>query len=105
MANNQGEAEMTTDTKALSGGERSFTTLAFVVAIGESIRTPFRALDEFDIFMDNINRKIAINLLLELSKKYKNRQLILITPQDVSMVKATRTTYVLHLRPPAREHH
>eukprot|EP00474_Spongospora_subterranea_P008775 CRZ09233.1 hypothetical protein [Spongospora subterranea] len=102
MANNLCEADMTTDTKALSGGERSFTTLAFVVAIGESIRTPFRALDEFDIFMDNVNRRIAIDLLQELARKYRNRQFILITPQDVSMVKPTATTFVLMLKPPAR---
>jgi hypothetical protein len=39
------------DTVALSGGERSTTTIAFVMAVGESVNTPFRAFDEFDVFM------------------------------------------------------
>ena len=38
----------TIDMKTLSGGERSLTTLAFVLALGQtSINPPFHALDEF----------------------------------------------------------
>jgi hypothetical protein len=40
-----------TDTKTLSGGERSFTTVAFVMSLGDNMNAPFRATDEFDIFM------------------------------------------------------
>jgi chromosome segregation ATPase len=40
------------DVKALSGGERSFTTIALLLALGESLETPFRVLDEFDVFLD-----------------------------------------------------
>ena len=42
------------DLKQLSGGERSFATVAFALALGGETDTPFRAMDEFDVFMDSV---------------------------------------------------
>ena len=39
---------LTEDVKQLSGGERSFTTLCLLLALGHVIDTPFRILDEYD---------------------------------------------------------
>lgn len=33
----------------LSGGERSYTTVAFTLALGAMTEMPFRAMDEFDV--------------------------------------------------------
>ena len=38
-----------TDLKGLSGGERSFSTLAFTLALENVISVPFCCLDEFDV--------------------------------------------------------
>lgn len=43
-----------------AGGERSFTTVALTLAIGEWANCPFRALDEFDVFADSVTRTVSL---------------------------------------------
>jgi len=40
-----------------SGGEKTTSIMAFLLAIQQLIRSPFRAVDEFDIHMDPRNRE------------------------------------------------
>eukprot|EP00742_Colponemidia_sp_Colp-10_P012836 GILJ01014449.1.p1 GENE.GILJ01014449.1~~GILJ01014449.1.p1 ORF type:complete len:1073 (+),score=252.19 GILJ01014449.1:50-3220(+) len=89
-----------TDTKTLSGGERSFTTLSFVLALGESMDVPFRAMDEFDVFMDSVNRRLSLNLLVKTAKEARHRQFIFITPQDITNVQAETYVSVVQMHPP-----
>ena len=51
-----------------SGGERSFTTLSLLLALGESLETPFRVMDEFDVFLDPMSRKIALETMVRRSR-------------------------------------
>ena len=74
-------AKGTKDVKALSGGERSFTTMCLLIALGETLETPFRVLDEFDVFLDAETRKLTIQSLIHVAKKLKHRQFIFIMPQ------------------------
>jgi chromosome segregation ATPase len=90
------------DVKALSGGERSYTTIALLLALGESLETPFRILDEFDVFLDPVARKLTINSLIEMAKSMPHRQFVFITPQDVSNVTTDPMLKVFKMTPPAR---
>ena len=71
------------DARSLSGGERSFTTLAFELAMWNFCETPVRVLDEFDVYMDDSYRREAVKTLLELCGEQRNRQFLFITPQDM----------------------
>ncbi|XP_068650718.1 structural maintenance of chromosomes protein 6B-like [Aristolochia californica] len=76
------------DTRGLSGGERSFSTLCFALALHEMTEAPFRAMDEFDVFMDAVSRKISLDTLIDFAVA-QGSQWIFITPHDISMVKAS----------------
>ncbi|XP_057456983.1 structural maintenance of chromosomes protein 6A-like [Lotus japonicus] len=75
------------DTRGLSGGERSFSTLCFALALHEMTESPFRAMDEFDVFMDAVSRKISLDTLVDFAVE-QGSQWICITPHDTSSVKA-----------------
>lgn len=78
-----------TDTRSMSGGERSYSTLAFNLALGDESDSPFRAMDEFDVFMDAVNRRLSIETLLNFARENVDKQFLFITPQDISAVDAT----------------
>ncbi|KAJ8329746.1 Structural maintenance of chromosomes protein 6 [Batrachochytrium dendrobatidis] len=76
------------DPKALSGGEKSFATVCLLLALWESMASPFRALDEFDVFMDAVNRRLAMKLMVDNARDAESQsQYILITPQNMSHVQ------------------
>lgn len=99
---NKNETSQTKDVKALSGGERSFTTLALLLALGESLETPFRVMDEFDVFLDPVARKIALDNMVAAAKSLEHRQFIFITPQDLSNIKTDPMLKIHYMKPPAR---
>ncbi|KAL1324783.1 structural maintenance of chromosomes protein 6B isoform X2 [Arachis ipaensis] len=74
------------DTRGLSGGERSFSTLCFALALHEMSESPFRAMDEFDVFMDAVSRKISLETLVDFCVA-QGSQWLFITPHDTSTVK------------------
>jgi chromosome segregation ATPase len=43
--------QMREDMASLSGGERSFTTIALLLAIWDRAQTPFHMCDEFDVYL------------------------------------------------------
>eukprot|EP00611_Tribonema_gayanum_P020500 TRINITY_DN3754_c0_g1_i1.p2 TRINITY_DN3754_c0_g1~~TRINITY_DN3754_c0_g1_i1.p2 ORF type:complete len:1140 (+),score=508.08 TRINITY_DN3754_c0_g1_i1:127-3546(+) len=71
----------------MSGGERSTATLALLLALGTCAESPFRAMDEFDVFMDAQARRVAIAQLIAHARTQCQRQFIFITPQDLSGVR------------------
>ncbi|CAF0863734.1 unnamed protein product [Adineta ricciae] len=93
--------ELHKDTRSLSGGERSFSTVCFMLALWEVVEMPLRCLDEFDVFMDHVTRRTAMNLVLEVARE-KKKQYIFLTPQDLSFLKITDDMRILRMPQPKR---
>ncbi|KAG2453511.1 hypothetical protein HYH02_001731 [Chlamydomonas schloesseri] len=79
----QQDANATSSLMQLSGGERSFTTVAFLLAVGAMLDSPFRCCDEIDVFMDPSVRKVTTAALLEYAwLSNSGSQLVVLSPQD-----------------------
>ncbi|XP_056019651.1 structural maintenance of chromosomes protein 6-like isoform X2 [Ostrea edulis] len=72
------------DMRSLSGGERSFSTVCFILALWDAMESPFRCLDEFDVFMDMVNRRISMDMMMAVARNQKHKQFIFLTPQNMS---------------------
>jgi chromosome segregation protein len=74
------------DAYTQSGGERTTATMSFLLALQQHVRSPFRAVDEYDIHMDPKNREIIAKILIS-TVKDANAQYIVITPSQVTFAK------------------
>ncbi|CAG8528894.1 39994_t:CDS:10 [Gigaspora margarita] len=90
------------DPKSLSGGEKSFSTICLLLALWEAMGCPIRCLDEFDVFMDAVNRRISMRMMIETAREADCTQYILITPQDASNVSPGPDVRVHRLQDPER---
>ncbi|KAF1956479.1 dna repair protein-like protein rad18 [Byssothecium circinans] len=72
-------------TKTLSGGEKSFSTICLLLSLWDAMGSPIRCLDEFDVYMDPVNRDISTTMIVSAARRAIGRQYILITPQSMNM--------------------
>lgn len=78
-----------------SGGERTTAVMAFLLAVQSFIKSPFRAVDEFDVHMDPRNREIISKLLLSSFAGDGRIQCLAITPSPIMMdVKNVHVIFV-----------
>jgi len=75
------------DSHTHSGGERVVATLAFLLALQSHMKSSFRAVDEFDVHLDPLNREMMMKILLATANKYPETQYLLITPSRVQVSK------------------
>ncbi|PWY97252.1 P-loop containing nucleoside triphosphate hydrolase protein [Testicularia cyperi] len=91
------------NSKAMSGGERSFATACLLLSLWQAMSSPIRCLDEFDIFMDQVNRRVSLHMIINETKATPNVQYILITPQDMPHLgDDIEGVKILRIQPPAR---
>lgn len=50
------------------------------------MRSRIIALDEFDVFMDQVNRQIGTKLIMNKLSKESRTQTVIITPQDIGKI-------------------
>ena len=66
-----------------SGGERSSSVMAFLLALQQNILSPLRAVDEFDLHMDPQNKEAVSDFIVS-TMQGTNDQYIAITPSQVT---------------------
>lgn len=74
------------DAYTQSGGERSAATMAFLLALQQHVKSPLRAIDEFDVHMDPRNREVISQLLISAVQDNDEVQHIAITPSQITSV-------------------
>ena len=67
------------DAYTQSGGERTTSIMCFLLALQQHIKSPIRAIDEFDIHMDPRNRETMMKQILSMMEE-GDAQYIVITP-------------------------
>lgn len=93
------------DIKQLSGGEKSFGTTCFLLSLWDAMGCPIRCLDEFDVYMDAINRRLVVEMLIN-NAKNSGTQFILITPVSVLTfldVEDRDSVHLVILNAPSKE--
>uniref|UniRef100_F7D883 Structural maintenance of chromosomes protein 6 n=1 Tax=Monodelphis domestica TaxID=13616 RepID=F7D883_MONDO len=98
----EGSKAAFSDMRSLSGGERSFSTVCFILSLWSIAESPFRCLDEFDVYMDMVNRRIAMDMILKMADSQHYRQFILLTPQNMSSLPPSRLIRILRMPDPDR---
>lgn len=71
------------DLRSLSGGERSFSTVSFIVSLWNIASTPFRILDEVDVFMDQITRRVCLEMLVTFATHKSCDQFLFLSPLTI----------------------
>lgn len=72
---------------AMSGGEKTLTSLAFLFAIMQYRYAPFYVLDEIDAALDKANTRKITNVI----KKYsKDVQFVIITHNDITIMESDK---------------
>jgi chromosome segregation ATPase len=74
------------DAYTQSGGERTSAIMAFLLALQKYVKSPVRAVDEFDVHMDPKNREAISNLISSTVKGDDKAQYIVITPGQLPIV-------------------
>lgn len=87
-------------TSSLSGGERSYATMAFVIALWIVTELPFYYLDEFDVFMDLLNRQTVLALLLKFARLKRGFQFGFLTPLDTTAITESEDLSIWKLDDP-----
>jgi len=82
----RGAESVPLDAYTQSGGERSTATMAYLLALQQHVRSPFRAVDEYDIHMDPKNREIIASVLVS-SVMGSGAQYVAITPSRVTFTE------------------
>ncbi|XP_074538571.1 structural maintenance of chromosomes protein 5 [Halichoeres trimaculatus] len=91
-----------------SGGERSVSTMLYLMALQELNRCPFRVVDEINQGMDPVNERRVFDIVVRTACKETTSQYFLITPKLLQNLQYAEEMTVLcvhngpHMLPPSK---
>ncbi|XP_062870491.1 structural maintenance of chromosomes protein 5 [Trichomycterus rosablanca] len=94
-----------------SGGERSVSTMLYLMALQELNRCPFRVVDEINQGMDPVNERRVFDIVVKTACSGKTSQYFFITPKLLQDLKYADEMTVLcvhngpHMLPPNKWNH
>lgn len=86
-------------TKTLSGGEKSFSSICLLLSLWEAMGAPLRCLDEFDVFMDDVNRDISTKMIVSSSDTFPKYSKLI--PQQISAARKSVSRQFILITPKA----
>jgi chromosome segregation ATPase len=78
-----------------SGGERTTAVMAFLLSLQQRILSPFRAVDEFDLHMDQRNREVVTEFLFS-TLEGSSDQYLVITPSQLVLKGGSSHIIMVH---------
>ncbi|MEM2793396.1 MAG: AAA family ATPase, partial [Candidatus Methanomethylicia archaeon] len=83
------------DAYTQSGGERVVATIAFLLSLQHHLKSPIRAIDEFDVHMDPYNREIVARMIFDFVMKNQETQYIVISPSQITFQGLKANTIII----------
>ena len=68
------------------------------------IESPFRLMDEYDVFLDEVSRQVTIDELRKyaLTPQQRGRQFLIITPHNLNNVVTSDEVRIRRMQAPSR---
>jgi hypothetical protein len=80
----------------------SINQVALLLSMGVIVDSPFRVMDEFDVFMDEVIRGEAIKQLVNAATE-DGKQYVFITPHNIGDVEHRPDIKTLKMKPKAKD--
>ena len=90
------------EANTLSGGEKSYSQICLLLSMWEAMGSPLRCLDEFDVFMDAVNRNTTVKMIVQAARDSVGKQYILISPGSKEDIPVAADVHVQELKPAER---
>ncbi|MDG6933881.1 MAG: AAA family ATPase [Nitrososphaerota archaeon] len=92
----RGDQLVPLDAYVQSGGERSSAVTALLLALQGRVISPFRAVDEFDVHMDKLNRQLFMKSVYQLFNSDSSAQYVIITPVEPDVYDPNANYIMVH---------
>ena len=80
-----------------SGGEKSVSTILYLLALQKIDTAPFRLVDEINQGMDKYNEKLVLEMLFDICEKDESTQFFIISPKLVEGLKYNKNMNIIVL--------